>query len=305
MSSLLEFTDEVKEALQQGLPVVALESTIISHGMPYPDNVAMANKVESIVRENGAVPATIAIMNGKIKVGCNARDLEILANSKNVVKVSRRDFPFVIQNKSVGATTVAATMIAASMAGIRVFATGGIGGVHRGWESSLDISADLYELQNTSVAVVSAGAKAILDIPATLEVLESFGVPVIGFNSDTFGAFYSRSSGIALEMNMKTANEIAEFLHLKWWMGLQGGVLISNPIPSEFEISAELIEPVVAAAVDEAKNLGINGKRLTPFLLTKIKEVTAGKSLLANLQLVYNNAALAGQVASAYAQKSA
>lgn len=304
MSLPLVYTSEVKEALEKGQPVVALESTIISHGMPYPDNVTMAKQVEQIVRENGATPATIALIDGEIKIGCSEVDIQMLASTADVMKVSRRDFPFAIANKKVGATTVAATMIAAEMAGIRVFATGGIGGVHRGWESSLDISADLYELQKTSVAVVSAGAKAILDIPATLEVLESFGVPVLGFKSHDFGAFYSRSSGIPLEMSMETPDAIANFMHVKWGLGLNGGVLISNPIPEQYEVPASFIEPVISNAVEEAKKLGINGKRLTPFLLGKIKEVTKGKSLEANLQLVYSNAALAGQIAKAYALKS-
>lgn len=299
MMDYLIFSEEVNQALSDKQPIVALESTIISHGMPWPDNLEMANEVENTVRKNGAVPATIALMNGRIQVGCDKNSLEQLASNKNTLKVSRRDFPFAISNKVMGATTVAGTMIAAHLAGIRIFATGGIGGVHRGWESTLDISADLYEFQQTPVAVVSAGAKAILDIPATLELLESLGVPVIGYQSSDFGAFYSRSSGIPLELSMQTPEEVAAFLNAKWSLGLNGGVLISNPIPKAYEIDSAAIEPVIEAAVSEAKVLGINGKRLTPFLLGKIKEVTEGKSLESNLQLVYHNAAVAAHIAKA------
>lgn len=300
MTEYLNFSEEVEEAIQLNRPIVALESTIISHGMPWPANLEMAKKVESIVRDNGAIPATIAIMNGKIQIGCESANLEKLASSSSTLKVSRRDFPYALSTKQMGATTVAATMIGAQLAGIKLFATGGIGGVHRGWETSLDISADLYEFQQTSVAVVSAGAKAILDIPATLEVLESLGVPVIGYQSEEFGAFYSRKSGIPLEISMDSIDEIARFLHAKWAIQLKGGVLISNPIPAHSEIPMEQIEPIILEAVHEAKVLGINGKRLTPFLLAKIKEVTQGKSLDANLSLVYNNAAVAAQIAASY-----
>jgi pseudouridine-5'-phosphate glycosidase len=298
MHSFLSIHEEVAEALNSGKPVVALESTIIAHGMPYPQNVETALKVENVIRENGAIPATIACINGKIQVGLSSSQLEELATSKNVLKLSRRDLPIAISQKRIGATTVAATMIGAEMAGIRVFATGGIGGVHRGVEMTGDISADLQELGMTSVAVVSAGAKAILDIPRTLEYLETMGVPVLGFQSDFFGAFYSRSSGIPVEMRMDTPKEIADFLNAKWNLGLKGGVLISNPIPEEYEIPFSEIEPHILEAVGEAKALDINGKRLTPFLLGKIKEITAGRSLETNIQLVLNNAKVAAQISA-------
>lgn len=298
MHSFLSIHDEVAEALYSKKPVVALESTIIAHGMPYPQNVETALKVEQVIRENGAIPATIACLNGKIQVGLSSAQLEELATSKNVLKLSRRDLPIAISQKRIGATTVAATMIGAEMAGIKIFATGGIGGVHRGVEQTGDVSADLQELGMTSVAVVSAGAKAILDIPRTLEYLETMGVPVLGFQSDFFGAFYSRSSGIPVEMRMDTPQEIADFLNAKWNLGLKGGVLISNPIPEEYEIPHEAIEPVIKMAVAYAEKQGINGKRLTPFLLGKIKEVTEGKSLDANISLVLSNAALAARVSS-------
>jgi pseudouridine-5'-phosphate glycosidase len=298
MHSFLSIHEEVAEALNSGKPVVALESTIIAHGMPYPQNVETALKVENVIRENGAIPATIACINGKIQVGLSSSQLEELATSKNVLKLSRRDLPIAISQKRIGATTVAATMIGAEMAGIRVFATGGIGGVHRGVEMTGDISADLQELGMTSVAVVSAGAKAILDIPRTLEYLETMGVPVLGFQSDFFGAFYSRSSGIPVEMRMDTPKEIADFLNAKWNLGLKGGVLISNPIPEEYEIPFSEIEPHILDAVEEAKALDINGKRLTPFLLGKIKEITAGRSLETNIQLVLNNAKVAAQISA-------
>ena len=298
MHSFLSIHEEVAEALSSKRPVVALESTIIAHGMPYPQNVETALQVEKVIRENGAIPATIACINGKIQVGLSSSQLEELATSKNVLKLSRRDLPIAISQKRIGATTVAATMIGAEMAGIKIFATGGIGGVHRGVELTGDVSADLQELGMTSVAVVSAGAKAILDIPRTLEYLETMGVPVLGFQSDFFGAFYSRSSGIPIEMRMDTTQEIADFLNAKWNMGLKGGVLISNPIPEEYEIPSSEIEPVILEAVAAAKALDINGKRLTPFLLGKIKDVTSGRSLETNIQLVLNNARVAAQIAS-------
>ena len=298
MHSFLSIHEEVAEALSSKRPVVALESTIIAHGMPYPQNVETALQVEKVIRENGAIPATIACINGKIQVGLSSSQLEELATSKNVLKLSRRDLPIAISQKRIGATTVAATMIGAEMAGIKIFATGGIGGVHRGVELTGDVSADLQELGMTSVAVVSAGAKAILDIPRTLEYLETMGVPVLGFQSDFFGAFYSRSSGIPVEIRMDTPQEIADFLNAKWNLGLKGGVLISNPIPEEYEIPSSEIEPVILEAVAEANALDINGKRLTPFLLGKIKDVTAGRSLETNIQLVLNNARVAAQIAS-------
>ncbi|MFZ4785526.1 MAG: pseudouridine-5'-phosphate glycosidase [Flavobacteriales bacterium] len=299
MSSILQFNEEVREAIATGKAIVALESTIIAHGMPFPQNVETALKVEQTIRENGAVPATIACIEGKICVGLNEQQLHLIASSDDVLKLSRRDLPLALSQKKLGATTVAATMIGAEMAGIRLFATGGIGGVHRGVELSGDVSADLNELGQTSVAVVSAGAKAILDIPRTLEYLETWGVPVIGFQSDFFGAFYSRSSGIPVEMRMDSEKDIASFLNAKWNAGMNGGVLISNPIPEAYEIPHETIEPVIKEAVAEAERQAISGKRLTPFLLGKIKEVTQGKSLESNIALVLNNAALAARIAKA------
>jgi pseudouridine-5'-phosphate glycosidase len=302
MQNFLQIQPEVADALASGRAVVALESTIIAHGMPFPQNIEMAKKVEGIVRENGAVPATIACLGGKVCVGLSADQLHELATSQNVMKLSRRDMPYAISHKVAGATTVAATMIGAEMAGIKFFATGGIGGVHRGSELTGDISADLQELSRTSVAVISAGAKAILDIPKTLEYLETMGVPVIGFQSKYFGAFYSRSSGIELELDMHTPKDVAAFLNAKWTMGLDGGALISNPIPVEFEIPNSEIEPTILAAVLEAERNGIGGKKLTPFLLARIKEITEGRSLNANLELVYNNAKVAAMISSEYSR---
>lgn len=278
-------------------PVVALESTILAHGMPYPENIAMAKEVGAIIREYGAVPATIACLGGFIHVGLTDEQMLQLASEPNVMKVSRRDLPYVLAKNKLAATTVASTMIAAELAGIRIFVTGGIGGVHREWNQSLDISADLIELSKTNVAVVSAGAKAILDIPATLELLETLGVPVLSYKEEYFGAFYSNSSGIALEMICESPEDIAKILHTKWSMGLNGGVLLSNPIPKGDEIGAEFIEPIIREAVESAKSSGISGKALTPFLLSTIKKKTEGESLRANIALVKNNAKLGAQVA--------
>lgn len=302
MQNFLQIQPEIADALASGKAVVALESTIIAHGMPFPQNIEMAKKVEGIVQANGAIPATIACLGGKICVGLNDAQLEELATSPNVMKLSRRDLPYAISHKIAGATTVAATMIGAEMAGIKFFATGGIGGVHRGSELTGDVSADLQELSRTSVAVISAGAKAILDIPKTLEYLETMGVPVIGFQSKYFGAFYSRSSGIELELEMHTPKDVASFLIAKWTMGLDGGALISNPIPNDFEIPHSEIEPAIHAAVLEADQNGIVGKKLTPFLLARIKEITEGRSLNANLELVYNNAKVAAMISSEYSR---
>jgi len=290
-------SEEVQEALNANAPVVALESTIISHGMPYPQNLEVARKVEDAVRSAGAVPATIAILNGIIAVGLSAEQLEHFAQEKNVMKCSRRDLPYAITQQLNGATTVAATMIVAEMAGIEVFATGGIGGVHRGAELTFDISADLNEFAQTSVAVVSAGAKAILDIPKTLEYLETCGVPVIGFGTKYFPAFYSRSSGIELPKTLSTTHDIAAFIYEKKRMNLKGGVLVANPIPAEYEIPADTIEPHIAQAIEMATVNGIKGKDLTPFLLRTLNEVTRGKSQLANEQLVLCNARLAAAIA--------
>ncbi len=292
--------EEVLDALNEGKPVVALESTIISHGMPYPENLNTATQVEVAVRNHGAVPATIAVIRGKIHVGLDAHSMSELAQSKDVMKLSRRDLPFAISEKRNGATTVAATMICSEMVGINVFATGGIGGVHRGADQNFDISADLFELAKTSIAVVSAGAKAILDLPATLEYLETLGVPVLGYKSDFFAAFYTRSSGLPLEMVMQDPQAVARFLHAKWSMHLHGGVLISNPVSEGNAMDQKEMETAIEMALEEAKNLGVKGKEITPFLLRKIKDVTKGRSLETNISLILSNAALAAQIARAY-----
>ncbi len=299
MSWMNEFvlSEEVHEALNAHAPVVALESTIISHGMPFPQNLEVARSVEDAVRENGAVPATIAIVHGRIAVGLSSDQLEHFAQAKGVMKCSRRDLPYAITQQLNGATTVAATMIIAEMAGIDVFATGGIGGVHRGAELSFDISADLNEFAHTSVAVISAGAKAILDIPKTLEYLETWGVPVIGYRTKHFPAFYSRSSGIELPKTLDSAHDIAAFIHEKKRLNLKGGVLVANPIPEEFEIPADAIEPHIAQAIEMAASNGIQGKELTPYLLRTLNEVTQGRSQVANEQLVLHNARLAASIA--------
>lgn len=299
MSWMNEFSisEEVHAALNEHRPVVALESTIISHGMPYPDNLAVAHEVEDVVRSNGAVPATIAILSGKVCIGLESSALERFAQSTDVMKCSRRDLPFAISQGLNGATTVAATMILAEMAGIEIFATGGIGGVHRGAESSWDVSADLTEFAQTNVAVVSAGAKAILDLPKTLEYLETAGVPVIGYQTAEFPAFYSRTSGIQLTLTLNTTSDIAAFIHEKRRMNLVGGTVIANPIPVEFEITREKIEPAIEQAIAEAIRAGVGGKELTPFLLKQMNQITAGQSQTANKQLVLNNARVAAQIA--------
>jgi pseudouridylate synthase len=294
----LEVSTSVKKALENGDPIVALESTIISHGMPYPDNVKTALRVEQAVREGGAEPATIAIIGGKLKAGLTEADIELLGKTGlAVTKSSRRDIPFLLANGQAGATTVAATMIIAGMAGIRIFATGGIGGVHRGAAETMDISADLQELARTSVAVVCAGAKSILDIGLTLEYLETHGVPVIGYQTDEFPAFYTRKSGHAVDYRLDSPLEIAKALNAKWSAGLAGGVIIANPIPQVHEPEAAPIQAATEAALTEAEKLGLRGKEITPFLLAKIKEVTGGESLRANIELVLNNARLAARVA--------
>jgi len=292
---------EVRAALEAGHPVVALESTIIAHGMPYPENLIMAREVESIVRAHAAIPATIAILGGRLKVGLRDEEIDALArNGRNIRKVSVRDLPYVVSQGLDGATTVASTMRIAAMVGIRTFATGGIGGVHRGAEHSFDISADMTEFAESSVAVVTAGAKAILDLGLTLETLETLGVPVVGFGTDEFPAFYSRSSGHAVPMRCDSAAELARLMRVKWDMGLRGGIVVANPIPLTAEIPAMTIEPVVEAAVAKASSNGIHGKELTPFLLSEIATVTAGRSLAANMALVKHNAAVAADIAVAY-----
>ena len=295
----LEVSEEVKHALENNIPVVALESTIISHGMPYPQNVETALKVESIVRENGCVPATTAIINGKLKAGLSKEEIELLGKEGlKVSKVSRRDIPYIVANKLNGASTVATTMIIASLAGIKIFATGGIGGVHRGAETTMDISADLQELANTNVAVVCAGAKSILDLGLTLEYLETNGVPVLGNQTKELPAFYTRKSGFELDYAINSPAEFANVLKSKWDLGLNGGVVIANPIPEEYSMDYDVISKAINEAVEEAEKLGIHGKQTTPFLLDKIQKITAGKSLEANIQLVFNNVRLATQIAT-------
>lgn len=297
----LTYSPEVSHALTHGAPVVALESTIITHGMPYPQNVDTAREVEAVVREGGAVPATIAIMKGKLHVGLTDDQLMELAKAKNVAKVSRADMPVCLATGGYGATTVAATMIAAHLAGVRVFATGGIGGVHRGAEETFDISADLREFSATPVTVVAAGAKAILDIPKTLEVLETLGVPVITYGQDEFPAFWSRSSGLASPLSLDRAEDIARSGQMRSDLGLPGGQLIANPIPAAAEIPREEIQPVIEDALVQAEVERITAKQVTPFLLDAMYKATEGRSLVANIALVKNNAALAAEIAAAFA----
>ena len=293
----LDISEEVKAALANNQAVVALESTIISHGMPYPKNVETALNVEKIVRDNGAIPATIAILNGRLKVGLSPEEIEFLGKAPNVQKTSRRDIPFIIAKGLTGATTVASTMILAAMAGIKVFATGGIGGVHRGAETSFDISADLLELAQTDVAVVCAGAKSILDIALTLEYLETNGVPVVGYQTDELPAFYTSKSGFGVDYRLDTPQEVAKALKTKWDLKLQGGAIIANPIPEAYEMDPKVINDAILEAVKQQNEQGIKGKESTPFLLAKVKELTGGDSLDSNIQLVYNNAKVGAQIA--------
>jgi len=298
IAKYLDIQPEIKDALAKNLAVVALESTIISHGMPYPQNKETALQVEAIIRAHGAIPATIAIIKGKLKIGLSLEEIDYLAKSgSKIIKASRRDLPYLLAQHSDGATTVASTMIAADLAGIRVFATGGIGGVHRGASDSFDISADLQELANTNVAVVCAGIKAILDLGLTLEYLETFGVPVLGFQTDELAAFYSRKSGFKVNYNMESPKAIAALLNTKWDLNLKGGVIIANPIPYDKELDFKIMDSAINQALKEEKKRGIKGKESTPFLLGKVKELTGGLSLEANIQLVYNNAKLASQIA--------
>jgi pseudouridylate synthase len=293
----LEYSEEVLEAKKANKPVVALESTIISHGMPYPQNVQTAKEVEEIIRKNGAVPATIAIINGKIKIGLSDEELEILAQSKEVEKASRRDLPYLVANKKNGATTVAATMICAELAGIEVFVTGGIGGVHREAEITMDISADLQELSMTNVAVICAGAKSILDIGLTLEYLETYGVPVVGFETDVLPAFYTRTSPFNVNYRVDNAEEAAELIRTKWELGLKGGLIIANPIPEKDALEEAFITGVIQTALKEANENNISGKKVTPFLLGRVKELTDGRSLTANIALVKHNAEVGARIA--------
>ena len=301
LNRYLDISTEVKEALEQGKPVVALESTIISHGMPYPQNVETAMNVEKLIRENGAVPATIAIIKGRLKAGLTAEEIDYLGRAGHAVpKASRRDLPVLVAKGSDGACTVTTTMMIAHMAGIQVFATGGIGGVHRGAETTMDISADLEELGQTPVMVVCAGAKSILDLGLTLEYLETKGVPVIGYGTNELPAFYTRKSGLSVDYQVDTPEELAKILKTQHDLGLKGGVLVTNPIPEEYSMDADAINAVIDRAIEEAKEKGIHGKETTPFLLAKVKEITGGDSLDANIQLVFNNAKLAAQTAVAY-----
>jgi len=297
MKNYLNVNPEVKEALEKGKAVVALESTIISHGMPYPKNVETALNVEKIIRDNGAVPATIAILGGVLKVGLTEEEIEYLGKAENVLKTSRRDIPFIVSKKLDGATTVASTMIIAAMAGIRVFATGGIGGVHRGATKTFDISADLEELSNTDVAVVCAGAKSILDIGLTMEYLETHGVPVVGYKTVEMPAFYTRKSGFKVDYTVDSPVEIAEALKAKWDLGLKGGLVVANPIEEQYQMDYDTITAAIDKAVSEAEETGIKGKESTPFLLSKVKEITGGDSLESNIMLVYNNALLGAKIA--------
>lgn len=300
MTLPLHFSDEVAAARDSGAPIVALESTIITHGMPFPQNVETARAVEAVIRENGAVPATIAVLDGNLHIGLNDAQLDALGQAKGVAKLSRADMAACIATGGTGATTVAATMIAAHLAGISVFATGGIGGVHRGAETSFDISADLRELSKTPVTVVAAGAKAILDLPKTLEVLETLGVPVIAFGQDSFPAFWSRNSDLAAPLRMDSADQIAAAAKTRALMGLEGGQLIANPIPVDSEIPREIITPVIEEALTAAEAEGISAKNVTPYLLDRIFHATEGASLTANIALVKNNARLASQIARAF-----
>lgn len=295
--SFLSFSEEVVQAQETNQPIVALESTIIAHGMPYPDNITTAIEVEKIVREYGAVPATIAVMDGKIKIGLSEEELQLLATNDQIAKVSRRDLPYVVSSKKHGATTVAATMICAKLAGIELFVTGGIGGVHRQAETTMDISADLQELAHTSVAVVCAGAKSILDLGRTLEYLETHGVPVIGVKTDDFPAFYARSSGFPVDYRLDTPEEIARLIQTKWELGLQGGLVIANPVPVADSLEEKMMEKIIAEALDLAKEQKITGKSVTPFLLDQVKKLTGGDSLRTNIALVKHNARVGAEIA--------
>jgi pseudouridine-5'-phosphate glycosidase len=304
MNNYLNIHPEVTAALKNNQPVVALESTIISHGMPYPQNVTTARAVENIIREQGAIPATIAILDGKCCVGLNDEQLEYLGQAKDVWKVSLRDMPYVVANKIAGATTVAATMHIAAMAGIKVFVTGGIGGVHREAQQTMDISADLTEMSNTNVAIVSAGVKSILDIGLTLEYLETLGVPVITYSQKEFPSFYSRESGYTSPLSSDSEEEIAGILKAKWDLNINGSALIANPVPKEMEIPFAEIEKTIQQALAEAKSAGISGKETTPFLLKRISEITGGNSLGTNIALIKNNALLGAKVAICLAKIS-
>lgn len=299
-NEFLDINEEVKTALKENKPIVALESTIISHGMPYPENVESALNCEKIIRENNSVPATIAIIGGKIKIGLNKDELEYMGKTKNIIKVSRRDLPAILSLKKDGATTVTTTMIASSLAGIKIFATGGIGGVHRYAQETFDISADLQELANTKVAVICAGAKSILDISLTKEYLETYGVPVLGYKTENFPGFYTRESGYKVDYKIDDTKDIANIIYTKWKLGLKGGVVICNPIPEEYAMDRNYIDKIIDETVKEAKDKKIKGKEVTPFVLAKLHSVTKNKSLNANKELVYNNCKVASLIANDY-----
>lgn len=301
MQKYIKYSKEVEDAIKNNLPIVALESTIISHGMPYPENLETAINCEKIIKENGCVPATIAIIEGKICIGLEKEELEYLAKAQTkVTKTSRRDIPVIISQKLSGATTVSATMYLASLAKIKLFATGGIGGVHKKAELTMDISADLEELANTDVCVVCAGPKAILDLAKTLEYLETKGVPVIGYQTNKLPAFYTKSSNYNVDYQMNSPEEIAKMIKVKWDLQLKGGILVTNPIPNVYSLDENIINDAIEKALIEAEKLNINGKNITPFLLDKIKTITNGESLKSNIQLVYNNCLLASLIAKAY-----
>ena len=299
LKEYLSITPEISAAIRDGKPVVALESTILSHGMPYPDNLAFAAEVERIVRAEGAVPATMAIIDGVLKVGLTQDELELMCKGEGVAKVSRRDLPIMVAEKRTGATTVASTMILASLAGIRVFATGGIGGVHRGGQDSMDISADLQELAHTPVTVVCAGAKQILDIGRTLEYLETMGVPVIGNQTADFPAFFCRKSGFGVDYAAQSEAEIASIIHAQRGIGFTGGILVGNPVPEEYALDHEYMERIINVALQAADEANVHGKNITPFLLAKVKELTGGESFETNVQLALNNARCAARIAAA------
>ena len=296
----MDISEEIQNSIKGNGPVVALESTIISHGMPFPQNLETALEVESIIRKEGALPATIAVIEGRIKIGLSNLELEQFAQGTKTVKVSSRDLPLAILQKQDGGTTVAATMICARMAGISIFVTGGIGGVHRGSEKTMDISGDLMELARTNVAVVCAGIKSILDIPRTLEYLETQGVPVIGYRTDEFPAFYTTTSGYSVQSRINTAEEIARCMKVKWELGLEGGMVIANPVLREDAMDEEVIEEAITKSLKEASEKGIDGKAVTPFLLERISQLTDRESLKTNIALVFNNALLGARIASAY-----
>ncbi|WP_277250931.1 pseudouridine-5'-phosphate glycosidase [Peptoniphilus vaginalis] len=297
LKKYVEYSDEVKKAMEEGKPVVALESTIISHGMPYPQNIETAKACEEIIRENGAVPATTAIIGGKIKIGLSEEELEFMATSKNIIKASRRDFAYIVSRGLNGATTVASTIIASRLAGIKIFVTGGLGGVHRHAETTFDISRDLDELASNDIMIVCAGCKSILDIGLTLEYLETKGVPVFGYQTDYMPAFFTRKSEFKVDYNIKTPKEAAEAANTQWNLGLTGGILLTNPIPESDSMDEDKINKAIETALVEAEKKGIHGKETTPFLLSKVLEVTEGKSLEANIALVKNNARLGAEVA--------